>query len=65
MAVPKKKKSRSRRDKRRANHDRIAAPTISSCPECGAPVAPHITCNECGIYRGRQIIELEEEAEAN
>ncbi|MCP4196787.1 MAG: 50S ribosomal protein L32 [Proteobacteria bacterium] len=65
MAVPKKKTSRSRRDKRRANHDRIAAPAISSCPECGAPVKPHTTCSECGVYRGRQILEIEEEAEAN
>ena len=64
MAVPKKKTSRSRRDQRRSQHDRCATPAISNCPECGAPVRPHTACNECGVYRGRQIIEIEEELEA-
>ena len=64
MAVPKKKTSKSRRDKRRANHDRIGSPAMSSCPDCGAPVVPHHACAECGTYRGRQVIEIEEETEA-
>ena len=63
MAVPKKKTSKSRRDRRRANHDRISQPAISTCPECGAPTVPHQTCSECGIYRGRQVIEVVEDEE--
>jgi large subunit ribosomal protein L32 len=58
VAVPKKKTSKSRRDRRRANHDRIDQPTISRCPECGEPVVPHQACSECGVYRGRQVIEI-------
>jgi large subunit ribosomal protein L32 len=61
VAVPKKKTSKSRRDKRRANHDRISAPTISSCRECGAPTPPHQACPACGTYRGRQVIEIDKE----
>ena len=38
MAVPKKKLSKSRRDKRRANHDRMDPPAVSNCRQCGAPV---------------------------
>jgi large subunit ribosomal protein L32 len=57
VAVPKKKTSKSRRDRRRAHHDIIAQPAISKCPECGAPVIPHQVCPECGTYRGRQVIE--------
>ena len=60
MAVPKKKTSKSRRDRRRAHHDIIAQPTISTCPQCGAPTVPHQACPECGTYRGRQVIELAE-----
>ena len=64
MAVPKKKTSKSRRDRRRAHHDRIDQPTISTCSECGAPTVPHQVCPECGTYRGRQVIEVfEDEAE--
>ena len=64
MAVPKKKTSRARRDRRRANHDRIDPPALSNCSQCGAPVPPHQACPECGTYRGRQVIELEEEEAA-
>jgi len=63
VAVPKKKTSKSRRDSRRANHDRMDAPAISDCPQCGAPVPPHHACPECGTYRGRQVLELKEEEE--
>lgn len=65
MAVPKKKTSRARRDRRRANHDRMNVPAISDCPQCGAPVPPHTACLECGTYRGRQVIEVHDETEAS
>ena len=64
MAVPKKKTSKSRRDMRRANHDRMDLPTVSSCRQCGAPVRPHNACPECGTYRGREVIEVESGEEA-
>lgn len=59
MAVPKKKKSKSKRDSRRANHDRITAPTISHCPKCQAAKAPHRVCPECGWYKDREVIVIE------
>lgn len=59
MAVPKHKTSRSRRNKRRANH-RVSAPHIVECPQCHSPKLPHTVCLNCGTYRGRQIIEIEE-----
>ncbi len=61
MAVPKKKKSRARRDRRRAHHDVVGTPAITSCSQCGAPVKPHTACGECGMYRERQVIEIKEE----
>ncbi len=58
MAVPKKRMSRSRTGKRRANWDVITAPTLSTCPNvsCNAPVRPHRVCGACGMYRGRQVL---------
>ena len=60
MAVPKKRKSKSRRDMRRAQHDRISAPGLVECPNCGHLKLPHRVCPNCGTYRGRVVIEQEE-----
>jgi large subunit ribosomal protein L32 len=60
MAVPKRKTSKSRRDQRRA-HDAVGTPAKSKCPQCGEPKLPHRACPNCGTYRGRQIIRIEEE----
>ncbi|MCD6560897.1 MAG: 50S ribosomal protein L32 [Deltaproteobacteria bacterium] len=59
MAVPKKKKSRSRRDNRRS-HDSIKMPSVSKCPQCHEPVLPHHVCLECGTYKGKTIIKTKE-----
>ncbi|MCA9695601.1 MAG: 50S ribosomal protein L32 [Nannocystaceae bacterium] len=60
MAVPKKKKSQSRRDMRRAQHDKVAAPNLSRCSnaECGEMMIGHRVCPSCGHYRGRAIVEV-------
>jgi large subunit ribosomal protein L32 len=58
MAHPKRKISRTRRDKRRT-HYKAVAPTIATCSNCGAPVLYHRVCNECGFYKGKQAIEKE------
>jgi len=60
MAVPKRKTSKAKRDKRRA-HDALAAPAQSTCPDCGAPKAPHRVCSACGTYRGRAVLETDED----
>lgn len=54
MAVPKHKKSKSKRDKRRT-HQKTAAPNVSSCPECGEAKLPHFACPQCGVYKGKSI----------
>lgn len=59
MPVPKKKTSKMRRRKRRANHDRIEAPQLSECPDCGEPRITHRICPYCGSYKGRKVIEIE------
>ncbi len=61
MAVPKKKTSKSRRDKRRANH-RIEAPRVNTCPQCGRPKQPHRMCPNCKTYGGREIEPLRDPA---
>jgi len=58
MAHPKRKISKTRRDKRRT-HYKATAPTIAECSNCGAAVTYHRVCPECGYYRGKQAIEKE------
>jgi large subunit ribosomal protein L32 len=59
MAVPKKKTSQARRDKRRATH-KLSGPVVGECPQCHSPRLPHRVCPTCGMYRGRQIVTIEE-----
>jgi large subunit ribosomal protein L32 len=63
MPVPKQRKSKSKRDKRRAQHDKLAAPTLVECPNCGEPMEPHRVCPACGRYKGRTVVETPEEGE--
>lgn len=60
MAVPKQKTSKAKRDKRRS-HDGLSARAHSVCPQCSAPKLPHRVCPNCGSYRGRTVIETDEE----
>lgn len=57
MAVPKRKTSKSRRDKRRATHA-ISTPRVNVCPQCGRPKRPHHVCPTCGTYKGREVEPL-------
>lgn len=61
MALPKHRQSRSKTRMRRS-HDALTAPNISTCPECGEPKLPHRLCSGCGSYKGRSVINLDEDA---
>lgn len=58
MAVPKSKKSPSRRDMRRSHH-RLTPATYGECPNCGEPKLPHHVCPACGFYDGREVVKPE------
>ncbi len=57
MAVPKRKTSKARRNKRRA-HWKAKAPKLVECPHCGELKAPHVACLDCGFYKDRQAIRV-------
>jgi len=57
MAVPKQRKTKSRRNNRRANIF-IKDKEITSCAKCGKPVLAHTVCANCGSYKGREIIDV-------
>ncbi len=55
MPVPKRKTSKSRRDKRSACKF-IRPKAFSMCSQCAEPIVPHIVCGSCGYYKGRKIM---------
>lgn len=57
MATPKRKTSKARRNKRRA-HDSLKTVPLTECPNCGARQRMHQVCQECGYYRGRQVMNV-------
>lgn len=64
MAVPKRRRTSSRRNMRRAQHDKVAAPNLIPCPNCSAPVVPHRVCPSCGHYKGRKVLKTKGESES-
>ena len=57
MALPKRRFSRARRDKRRSQQH-TAVPALTTCTQCGAVVIAHRACAACGFYRGRQVLAI-------
>ncbi len=53
MAVPKRRKTPSKRDMRRANHDKVIPKQYVSCSNCGEVCLPHRACGACGFYKGK------------
>ena len=59
MAVPKRKVSKARRDKRRSSVWKLEAPAHVKCEQCGELKLPHKVCGNCGYYKGRMIVKKE------
>ena len=60
MAVPKRRTSVSRRNKRRSHHA-LSAMASNSCSNCGALRRPHRVCESCGYYNGKQVAAGQED----
>jgi large subunit ribosomal protein L32 len=60
MAVPKRKVSKSRKNKRRS-HWKLAPPGLTRCSHCHQLKSPHSVCPNCGYYAGREVVKIEEE----
>ncbi len=56
MAVPKRKTSKARRDKRRSHHA-LTSYNWTEDKSTGEPVRRHHVDLKTGMYKGRQVIE--------
>ena len=59
MAVPKRKTSKARRDKRRSSVWKLSMPGMVKCSHCSEFVLSHRVCRECGYYGGRAVLKVE------
>lgn len=59
MAVPKRKTSKARRDRRRSAKSRLVAPNVIECPQCHETKLPHRVCAACGYYDGKEVMSVE------
>ena len=56
MALPKRKHSKARRDKRRSANSKYYPDTLSICAQCGKLTLPHRVCSHCGYYKGKPVV---------
>ncbi len=57
MPVPRKKKSRARRNNRRS-HQHLAALQVQKCPRCSSARLAHRVCPSCGYYSDTEVVRL-------
>jgi large subunit ribosomal protein L32 len=57
--LPKRKVSRSRRNRRRA-HDSLSLNHLVVCESCDEYHIAHHVCPKCGTYRGETVVEVED-----
>lgn len=60
MPNPKRKHTRSRRDKRRSQNWKLEVKNLVVCKSCGAMHLPHRICPECGAYDGKIVMPKKE-----
>lgn len=42
----------------RRSHHALVAAQLSTCSHCGKALLPHVICQNCGYYKGRQVIDV-------
>jgi large subunit ribosomal protein L32 len=54
MAEPKKKLSKTRTNRRRAQYKAVDL-EVTTCKNCQKPTRPHFVCQFCGFYDGKSV----------
>lgn len=59
MAVPYRRKSKSKSRMRRAANMKYTPVAHVNCEKCGGVRLPHRACGECGYYGGKVVLHPE------
>lgn len=57
MSIPKRRRTKSSRNRRRS-HLALEKRVFLACQKCGQTVLPHHVCENCGFYRGREVVNV-------
>lgn len=60
MPVPKRKRSKARRDKRFANKG-MQIKQFTKCANCEKTRMPHQACKGCGFYKGAKVLQTKDD----
>lgn len=55
--VPKKHITKGSRNQRRM-HIFAKTASLTKCAKCGKPALPHVVCQNCGYYKGVEVINV-------
>ncbi len=59
MAVPARKTSKARKNKRRSSVWKLSTPNLVECPNCHNLMKSHRVCASCGFYKGKEVIDVD------
>lgn len=62
MAVPKRRQSHARKNKRRSQY-KMTKRGYVECPKCHSPKLPHRVCPNCGNYKDVVVVAPKEKEE--
>lgn len=62
MAVPKRRQSHARKNKRRSQF-KMKTKSFIECPKCHSPKLPHRVCPNCGNYKDTVVVKPKEKEE--
>lgn len=62
MAVPFRRTSKTKKRMRRT-HLKKEVGALTTCSKCGATIRPHRACTKCGNYNGKNVLDVNEDAE--
>jgi large subunit ribosomal protein L32 len=60
-ALPKRKVSQVRRDRRRAHYLKVQKGHMIECPQCHSLKLAHHVCPNCGTYKGVEVVQVKED----
>jgi len=60
-ALPKRKVSQVRRDRRRAHYLKVRNGHMIECPQCHNLKLAHHVCPNCGTYKGVEVVQIKED----